>query len=494
MYVSLDGGHTWAVATGTASWSFGLPTGAATWPLGSAHEIWVYASDGPHQSAITKLSVRAGPNKDANGDGYADLVVGAPGGGSSQSSGAVSIYHSRGPSGIDSAATPDTILAGSTDFGSDALLVDVNADGYADVLVADSTAGVVYVFHSSGAAGVMSGMSNSAAITFAGSAGALFGFSLAAGDVNADGYPDIVIGDPSTSLGAGAVYVFQSAGAEVSGVSATNATVMFLGTAQASFGDAVALGDTNGDGQLDLLVGAGLQNNLDGASYVFLAGARGLIGQTSPAATLAGSGGRGFGKTVALGDLNGDGYADAVVGAFLQQGGVGGPGAGAAYVFQSNGDAGIASANDDAATALVTGPDQSELGAALAVADLNGDGYGDLAVGAPYMSNAVYVFEGSASGIQGADCSVGGVPCPGAAMTLAGPATAYASFGCSVALADVDGDGLGDVVVGADTVGGHGGVFVFVSTGDAGASSATSAAAQTTLSGNASSYFGHSVD
>jgi hypothetical protein len=79
-------------------------------------------------------------------------------------------------------------------------LGDVNGDGYADVVVgayyANMLAGAAYVFQSAGAAGVPSGAYNSSAnTTLTGAASSYFGYSVALGDVNGDGYADVVNGN-----------------------------------------------------------------------------------------------------------------------------------------------------------------------------------------------------------------------------------------------------------------------------------------------------------
>jgi hypothetical protein len=115
------------------------------------------------------------------------------------------------------------------------------------------------------------------------------------------------------------------------------------------FGSSVAsAGDVNGDGYSDVVVGAPYAGGFTGRAYVYLGGARGL--GASPATSLSGPDGRDgqYARSVAgAGDINGDGYADVVVGAY----GVGGN-TGRVYVY-------LGGASGLAATPIIslTGPD-----------------------------------------------------------------------------------------------------------------------------------------
>ena len=193
----------------------------------------------------------------------------------------------------------------------------------------------------------------------AGANNALLGSTIiATGDWNADGIPDLAVGDPGFSGGAGQVLV----------VSGDDGTTLheFVGTAGQAFGSSLAVLDANGDGTLDLAVGA-----TGGAGSVSIfSGADGSVLQTITTAS-PGAGSL-FGAALAdAGDQNADGKDDLFIGA---------PGAAAL-----NGSVLVVSGSDGSLIrTLAPLAVASEFGASLAtVGDLSGDGLPDLAVGSP---------------------------------------------------------------------------------------------------------------
>jgi hypothetical protein len=128
--VSLDGGS-FQAATGTTAWRFQLPTGSSTWKDNSQHTVAVRATDVFGHSSETDITVRKGANKDVNGDGYTDAIVGAKEYNSQP--GRAYVFHSSGPSGISitAAVSASSILTGeaSSGFGRSVALGDVNGDG-----------------------------------------------------------------------------------------------------------------------------------------------------------------------------------------------------------------------------------------------------------------------------------------------------------------------------------------------------------------------------
>ena len=332
---------------------------------------------------------------------------------------------------------------------------DVNGDGYADVIVGaygyDLTIrlrGKAYVY-----LGGSDGVSTTPAWTSTGEDQyqAYYGASVAsAGDVNNDGYADIIVGayrySTTNSPGAGKVYVYHGGPA---GPSATpDWTSVGDDQFTAWFGRSVAsAGDVNGDGYSDVIVGAYLFESPTasdvGKAYVYLGASGGL--QQMPVWTSSGDEQQSawFGFTVAsAGDVNGDGFSDVIVGApgcgfafcampgkaFLYHGGPGGLTQAAAATFQ-----GDVQWND-------------AFGAAVASAgDVNGDGFSDVIVGAPGFETAnlgagkAYLYLGGPGGLSTAY-----------SWASSGEDLEYAVFGLSVASAgDLNGDGLSDVIVSA---------------------------------------------
>src|SRR6185503_13117360 len=151
-------------------------------------------------------------------------------------------------------------------------------------------------------------------------AGSQFGAAVAAGgDVNGDGYADVLVGAPSyddASTDDGRAYVFLGS---PSGLATTPAWIGHGTVAGATFGGAVGTaGDVNGDGYADFLVGAprdGTTEPFEGRAFLFL-GSPGPL-STLPAWTAeSNEADARFGSSVATaGDVNRDGYADVLVGA-----------------------------------------------------------------------------------------------------------------------------------------------------------------------------------
>ncbi len=351
---------------------------------------------------------------DVNGDGYADLIVGG--------SNAAYLFLG-GPAGLATSPAATLTSRGAQSGLRVASAGDVNGDGYADVVMANFDQGIAYVY-----LGGPSGLSGAPDVTLPSpTGGGLFGHSVAgACDVDGDGYGDIVIGAP----GAGQAFVYLGGDAGI----ATSPSFTLAGPdgTAASFGNSVSCaGDVDGDGYADLLIGAegsdgATTGTFTGRAYVYRGGAAGVA--PFPLVTLLGDQTReALGRWVSgAGDVNGDGYADVIVGADGENG-ADTTASGWAYVYLGGPDGTAA----NAATTL-TGPDGqgSWFGRCVAGAgDVNGDGYADVVVGAdagnvrvgadggvPNTSGWAYVYLGSAAGV-GVSPAVRWVgPSPGSAF------------------------------------------------------------------------------
>jgi hypothetical protein len=168
-----------------------------------------------------------------------------------------------------------------------------------------------------------------------------------------------------------------------------------------------------------------------------------------------------FGRALAGGDFNNDGYCDLAVGVTGERIGAASVRSGAVHVFYGS-TAGLqASAPNDQLWHLdnIVGPgtvqDREEFGHSLSVADFNGDGFEDLAIGTPwrslegtkYVTGSVMILHGAATGLQTSSPAYALVSqdTPG----VAGTAHARDRFGWSLATGDFNDDGYGDLAVGA---------------------------------------------
>ena len=246
---------------------------------------------------------------DVDGDGYADLIVGARGDDNNgERSGSARVF-----SGLDGSIlyTFDGDSAADTFGASVSGAGDVNGDGFADLIVGaaqDDNNGF-----SSGSARVFSGLDGSILFTFDGdSAIDLFGISVSgAGDVDGDGFADIIVGarrDDNNGDSSGSARVFSGADGSVLYTFNGDSPFDFFG------GSVSGAGDVDGDGFADLIVGAHLDDNngTDSGSARVFSGFDGSVLYTFD----GDSGGDRFGLSVSgAGDVDGDSFADLIVGA-----------------------------------------------------------------------------------------------------------------------------------------------------------------------------------
>lgn len=333
---------------------------------------------------------------------------------------------------------------------------DVNADGYDDLWVgasgnddAASGAGAVYLVL--GSASPSSG-SLSSAVQYVGEIDSYQAdISVAGvGDMNADGYDDVVVGDflnSDSQLYAGAAYLVLGAALPSGGTLA--AAVQYSGEESSdNAGCSVSsAGDHNGDGFADFVIGAYYshgESNPSGAAYIVLGESTPRAGSLRDFSYFYGKPGDFAGWAVGGGgDVDGDGYDDVLVGA--RYNGDEGSGSGAAYLVLGS----TSPATVSLSTAVeYTGEEDSDLaGYAVAGAgDFNADGYADLLVGADLVDDvapnvgAAYLILGSAepksASLREAVKHTGSAASDYAGMSVAGAG-------------DVNGDGFADLLVGA---------------------------------------------
>jgi hypothetical protein len=386
--------------------------------LGAQAPATLHRFDGAAAQDQLGWSVRGAG--DVDGDGFDDLIAGAYGDDTrGANAGAVQVFSGRDGSllyRIQGDAAGDRFGAFVAAAG------DVDGDGFADLLVGAPRADANGV--DSGLARVYSGRTGSVLHDLSGdAAGDQFGTGVAGlGDVDGDGHDDFAVGAPLEDDGgpdAGSVRVFSGR------TGAVLRTLLGDGPGD-RFGFSVAgPGDVDGDGFADVLVGAYLDDDsgFDSGSAKLFSGRTGAVLHTF----LGDAVGDWFGRAVAAaGDVDRDGVGDLVVGAHLDDDN--GTNSGSARVYSGATGAVLHSLVGNAAGEF--------FGYAVGGAgDVDGDGHDDLVVGAyPLGSGRARVFSGRTGAVV---------------QTFVGDA-AGDWFGFSVGGAgDADGDGFADFAVGA---------------------------------------------
>lgn len=380
----------------------------------------------PAVAHSSRAGAAGAPHPDFDGDGRGDLVVpvvgetiaGAPG------AGAVHVFYGTS-SGIVTSGSQlwsqdsDQIRnrTGANDhFGAAWAAADFDRDGFDDLAIGVpgelGGAGAIHVLY-----GAVSGLGwernqlfwqNTTGVPGDAAGGDGFGAALAAGDFDHDGKADLAIGAPRdaapNAARGGTVTVLSGTAAGIGVVAAAQlvqGTDDIVGLAEAGdeFGAALAAGDTDGDGRVDLAVGApgedvGATQSSGAVSMIYGTG-QGLQGRNSQQLLPGNFGIPGyaeafdeFGRALTIGQFNRGGSADLVVGSPGE--GVGtAPGAGALTVVPGsiNGlllaDSVLLTQQSPGVAGALQG--STGFGSVLEHGDFDGDGRDDLVVGMPFF-------------------------------------------------------------------------------------------------------------
>ncbi len=371
---------------------------------------------------------------DVDADGYGDYVVGIPGYDAPLSSG-IGAVRNAGRIEVMSGRTgailfaANGVAAGDTFGRAVAGNADIDDDGFADVVAAAPRADYpASGFVDSGTVTVFFGPDGVRRKTLYGVATRdRFGMSVALGDIDGDHHADVVVGAPGADVAypdAGSVRIFSGADMDI-------VLAQFYGAVKKAYaGTSVAVGDIDHDGKQDVIVGA--PGDDDSGALLQDAGSVTVYNiNSNQLMKKYGSMAHAFlGKAVASGDINRDGYADVVAGS---TGDDDGPLKNAGSVAVFSGADGTQLTRSEGTVA------KAELGNSVASADVDGDGFDDIIMGA-WKDNApgvkrtgsVRVLSGNGYGVLG---------------TVYGTAVRDL-LGVSVGAGDISADGKADVLIG----------------------------------------------
>jgi hypothetical protein len=446
-----------------------------------------WALTGASAQAVTGS---ADARDDFNGDGYADLVIGAPNAtiSSQTKAGYVAVMYgsadglstskrkliSRSTSGVPGSATV------GQRFGSTFAKGDLDGDGFSDLVIAGGAAGSIVMW---GSASGLTGGTNIAGYGQAPQVGdfdgdgkadlALFALQKVAGDDPPSG-PATVWKGPVSRAGAPAATlpILDKSlwwGHDTDGAScATNDSCQEDGDSISGPISSGQAGDINGDGKDDLVLWRYEGDGVWGSRLLYGGGSTGFTRGWAPGE------GSGTDAGTGVGDVNGDGFDDVVVGNDWSGKVQVALGSAAGLTAER-----VQSFDQDLAGFPGVEEEGDELGASVAVGDVTGDGFADIALGIPGEdfsdltdAGSIALVRGGASGVTGAGTqtfhqNTSGVP---------GVAETGDRFGVSAALLDVDGNGHRDLAVG-DTAENSDNGAVWVLRGASGGLTATSSLA-----------------
>jgi len=333
------------------------------------------------------------------------------------------------------ATVPDMIFDGDPNsrFGSHPACGDVDGDGYDDIIIGagryNNQRGRVYLFYGG------PDMDTTADLIFEGeNEGDFFGNGIVCGDIDNDGYEDIVIAASYFNEKRGRAYLYW--GSERSSMDAKPDKIFFEDVEKlAQLGSVYpAVYDIDNDGYADIILGAshsGDTTGRAGRAYLYFGNTKESMDTSADLIFKPKDPEYSFGCTIGCGDVDNDGFGDIVIGGWVRPG--------RAYLYY-----GASKSNMDAKADVVFKA-QSEgsdyFGTGIVCVDQNGDGYDDVVIGAPSYNDwqgRTHLFHGSSKRNVNVDPD----------MILDGEVES-SSYGFREVCGDIDGDKVNDLIIGA---------------------------------------------
>ncbi|WP_448320756.1 FG-GAP-like repeat-containing protein, partial [Streptomyces sp. CO7] len=418
--------------------------------------------------AASPLRNAAVPTADFNRDGITDLVAGVPRSSSSAGSVVVVPGSTDGPDGplrkVISQSTAGVTGASEAgdNWGAAGAWGDIDGDGYADLVVgapgedtdAGADAGGLVVLHGPALTARTAVVTDPVA-----KAGAKLGGTVAVGDFDADGTADVF----AAGTGNGGVWSTSLSGKGTQKGTLTSATgaVAYLDS---------ATGDFNRDGYADVALNYRDQSSVGRVTW-FKGSAAGLV----KVSVLSVKGGR----SIAAGDVNGNGYDDIVIGQpYTAESGAMAGGQVTVVPGTSTGftTTGMKTVHQDTTGVPGTGESGDAMGWSVSAGDYNLDGYADVLTGAPREditrsgnradAGMVFLLKGSSSGLTG----TGALGYSQDTAGISGSTEANDRFGSSVVLQDLSGWGRADLAIGAEGEDAYNGTVFQMDSGGSGVS------------------------
>ncbi|MEU1195891.1 FG-GAP-like repeat-containing protein [Streptomyces sp. NPDC005813] len=453
--------------------------------------------------ATTAAAAPSGLSGDFNGDGYRDLAIAAPIAKISGKAGAgyVAVVYGTA-SGLDTSkrqiiSQATTGIPGtpeSSDYFGDRLTTgDMDGDGYTDIVVGVHSERIGSTDDFGALTVLWGGADGVKSGTDISSPLPQYrselGWALAAGDFDGDGHTDLAAGNNSSP----SLNIFRGP------ISRTGKAASLIGidTVEQTtiYPDKLVAGEVNGDGKTDLLV-MGQEETSSGGNRTRSVLYTGSATGPKPGKKLAG------GYTATIADVDKDGYGDIVTGNFMEKSTTepdGGLGGAITVTYGASGGLGTRTPvriTQDTANVPGTAEKGDGFGWSLSSGDTNGDGYADVVIGSDSESlgskrhaGQVTVLRGSASGLTG----TGSKSYSQDTANVPGTAEADDYFGDEVFLTDTNRDGRAELAVGArGENGGAGAVWLFKSTSSGTTATGSKSFGSTTLGGPSGlAYFGN---